>query len=155
MAGTLDIRNFTRRKTPGLPLFTKAAQDVLPGWDISLVFAGERRAQQLNYALRRKEYVPNVLSYEVSEARPKGKSKRNIQRSGEIIICPSVADKQAAEYGLTKRENLLYLFIHGLYHLKGLRHGATMERYERALLARLVSTSSSSSLNGTTHSNRN
>ena len=122
---SVDIRNFTRGSTPRLP-FDRAAGSVLPGWDISLVLAGETRAQQLNVALRGKDYVPNVLSY---EAGPK---------HGEIIICPQVARREASEYGHSEREQVLFLFIHGLLHLKGLRHGATMERRERELTSRLI-----------------
>jgi probable rRNA maturation factor len=142
LSTTLDIRNFTRRApAPGVP-FIDIASAVLPGWEISLVFAGERRAQQLNIALRGKEYVPNVLSFEAG------------RKSGEIIICPAVARRQAPSYGMPYKDFIAYLFIHGLLHLKGHPHGATMERHERTLLARFGFKSSSSNTNGTTHRNR-
>jgi probable rRNA maturation factor len=137
----VDIRNFTRRApAPGVP-FNTIAQAVLPGWEISLVFAGQTRARQINIALRAKEYVPNVLSYETGK------------KSGEIIICPSVAKKQHASYGMPYKDFVAFLFIHGLLHLKGHPHGATMERYERTLLARFNLKLPYSS-NGTTHRNR-
>jgi len=134
---SLDIRNFTRSNTPRLP-FAEAAAYILPGWDISLVFAGETRAQNLNVALRGKDYVPNVLSYEVGK------------KSGEIILCPMVAKRQAASYGMSVKNYQLYLFIHGCFHLAGLPHGPTMEKKERAVLARFVDTPT----NGKAHSNR-
>lgn len=139
---TLDIKNFTR-STPasGVP-FGKIAAAILPGWEISLVFAGERRAQQLNVALRRKDYIPNVLSYESGT------------KSGEIIICPAVAKRQAKNYGMTPKNFIAYLFIHGVLHLKGHPHGTTMERYERTYLARF-GFSSPTSTHATTHRNRN
>ncbi len=125
-------------------------QEVLPGWDISLVFAGEIRAKALNIALRNKDYIPNVLSYETGNPKPaKGQS-----RSGEIIICPSIAEKQAPEHELPYREFLALLFIHGLLHLKGQRHGATMEKHERQLAARFTNNVLSKLPNGTTHRNR-
>lgn len=134
----LEIRNFTRSKPPVFP-FAKALERVLPGWEISLVFAGERRAQTLNMRLRNKEYIPNVLSY-IS-----GK------RSGEIIICPSIAKKQAASYGLSYPAMVGFLFIHGLMHLKGMRHGATMDKRERETLSQFIRLTSP---DGTTHRNR-
>jgi probable rRNA maturation factor len=141
VATTVDIRNFTRRApAPGVP-FLKIAEAVLPGWEISLVFAGPARAQQLNVALRNKDYVPNVLSYETGK------------KSGEIIICPSVAKEQAPDYGMSYKHFMAYLFIHGLLHLKGHPHGATMEGKERTFLARF-GFKSPSSPNGTTHRNR-
>ncbi|HEX8591236.1 MAG TPA: rRNA maturation RNase YbeY [Candidatus Paceibacterota bacterium] len=136
----LDIRNFTRSPLPRLP-FADAVKELLPTWNISLVLAGETRAQSLNVALRGKDYVPNVLSYAVGN------------KSGEVILCPAVSKREAQEFGHTEREHLLYLFIHGLLHLKGLRHGATMEDKERELTARMIKLPSNS--NGTTHSNRN
>lgn len=121
MASTLDIRNFTRSTTPVFP-FTEALEKVLPGWEVSLVFVGETRAKNLNASLRNKDYIPNVLSFEVGK------------KSGEIIICPSVARKQASSYNLTYTHMVGFLFIHGLLHLKGVSHGATMDKKERDLL---------------------
>lgn len=138
MASNLDTRNFTRRTAPVFP-YKKALDLVLPGWDISLVFAGAQRAQSINLRLRDKDYIPNVLSYETGE------------KSGEIIICLEVAKKQAPDYELSYTAFTGYLFIHGLMHLAGKRHGPTMEREERALLARLISIPP---VHGTTHSNR-
>jgi len=125
---------------------------VLPGWEISLVFAGEQRAQKLNQTLRRKDYIPNVLSYETTSS-----GARGAKRSGEIIICPPVAKKQASDYGMSYKQFVAYLFIHGLLHLKGQPHGATMERHERSLMIRFgfsIPSSSTKTLNGTTNRNR-
>ncbi len=122
---SLDIRNFTR-SAPAVFPFQKALDATLPGWDISLVFAGEKRAQALNVQLRAKDYTPNVLSY-VS-----GK------KSGEVIICPSVAKKQAPSYELSYDAMIGFLFIHALLHLKGMAHGATMERREREMLSQFI-----------------
>lgn len=122
MAASLDIRNFTRGPVPRLP-FAKVAAKVLPGWEVSLVIAGEQRALSLNKALRNKDYIPNVLSYVVGK------------KSGEVILCPEVSRKEAVQYGHSEREHLLYLFIHGLLHLKGFKHGAAMDAQERRYMA--------------------
>src|SRR5581483_3378928 len=63
---------------------------------------------------RRKDHVSNVLSFPLSKA------------SGEILICKQAAEPFSVEY----------LFIHGVLHLKGFAHGATMEREERRVLRR-------------------
>ncbi len=129
MLSSLDIRNLTRNPIPAFP-YAKALRAALPGFELSLVFVGEIRAKQMNHALRGKDYVPNVLSYETGT------------RSGEVIICPQVAKKQAASYGMTYAKFLGFLFIHGCLHLKGMPHGATMEHQERLLLKRLLRNSS-------------
>lgn len=125
----LDIRNFTRNTPPRHP-YAKLQEEILPGWDISLVFAGTRRAQALNVMLRQKDYTPNVLSYETSISKK--------ERSGEIIICPEVAKRQCAAYGLSYSAFVALLCIHGMLHLNGSRHGTRMEHYEREYLSRFI-----------------
>ena len=128
----VSITNLTRRTSAPRALFIKVAGELLPGWDISLVFVTPARARTLNKKLRSKEYVPNVLSYVVGK------------KSAEIIICLAEAKAQAPEYGLTVSDFILKLFIHGALHIKGWPHGARMERCEQTLVARY----------GTAHSNR-
>jgi len=122
----VSVRNLTRRSAElwaGLP-FAAVAAEVLPGWELSLAFVGPAKARALNEQLRDKDYIPNVLSYIAGE------------KSGEIIICPSEAIKQAPSYNLPPTSYYLLLFIHGLLHIKGWAHGATMEKCERDLLAK-------------------
>ena len=129
---SLDTRNFTRSPIPRFP-YEEALKATLPDWEMSLAFAGKKRAKAMNMFLRNKDYVPNVLSYEAGE------------KSGEIVICLEVAKKQAPEYDMTYTEFVGFLFIHGCFHLKGEQHGATMERKERLLFKRLTSQSKNSS----------
>jgi rRNA maturation RNase YbeY len=123
----VDTKNLTRRPTPRFA-YTEVADAVLPGWEISLVFVGPKKARALNEQLRAKDYTPNILSYEVGA------------KSGEIIICLAEAEKQAPLHEKSFREFVLYLFIHGLLHLKGLPHGATMERCEQKFVTRFYGT---------------
>ncbi|MFA6414983.1 MAG: rRNA maturation RNase YbeY [Candidatus Paceibacterota bacterium] len=142
---SVDIKNLTRQhlKVGAGVAFSAIASDVLPGWDISLVFVGPTRARDLNKQLRGKEYTPNVLSYALDST------------NGEIIICLAEAQKQAPAYGMNERQFVLYLFIHGVLHLKGWAHGATMEQCERKLVAKFVTRTVRPLPNETTHSHRN
>lgn len=115
----------TRREAPRFA-YTDIAKAVIPGWDVSLVFVGPKQAQELNVRLRGKTYTPNVLSYALGE------------KSGEIFICPHEAAKQAPLHDMNEHEFVLYLFIHGLLHLKGMAHGGTMEACEQKFLARFT-----------------
>lgn len=87
-------------------------------YQVSLSFVGSARARTYNQAHRGKSYVPNVLSFPLDRS------------TGEIIICPEVAKREAPKFGLSVRGYVTYLFIHGLLHLKGYDHGATMEKLE-------------------------
>lgn len=95
---------------------------------ISLVFASRARMRLLNRRYARKSYTPNVLAFRLDEG------------EGEIFICPEVAAREACREGISLARRVAYLFIHGLLHLKGYRHGRTMERQETALLSLLYGT---------------
>ncbi len=128
----VSIQNLTRRNSPMLAgsVFSKIAKELLPDWEISLTFVGPAKARALNKMLRKKEYIPNVLSYVVGE------------KSAEIIICPSEARKQAPDFQLPASSFLLLLFIHGALHIKGWSHGDKMEACERKLLTKYGATDS-------------
>lgn len=99
--------------------YEKIKTDILGrSYTLTLVFVGTTRARAYNQAYRQKSYVPNVLSFPLTKD------------TGEVIICPVVARKEAAAHGLTYQGYITYLFIHGLLHLKGYDHGATMDKHE-------------------------
>jgi ssRNA-specific RNase YbeY (16S rRNA maturation enzyme) len=102
------------KRTP--PVFKKIQAEILgPSYDLSVVFLVERdmrRAMKYRYKKISGKKTSNVLSFPLSKT------------SGEILICPDAA----------KPYSLAYLFIHGCMHLKGARHGATMEREENRIL---------------------
>lgn len=91
-------------------------------YDLSLTFVGPAQAKKLNEQYQKKDYVPNVLSFPLDVSH------------GEIIICPAVAKTQAKDFDLSIDGYIAYLFIHGLVHLKGHDHGATMDRLEQKFL---------------------
>jgi probable rRNA maturation factor len=87
-------------------------------YQVSLTFVGETRARRYNQTYRGKSYVPNVLSFPLET------------KAGEIVICPVAARREAKAHELSFTGYITYLFIHGLLHLKGYDHGATMDRLE-------------------------
>jgi ssRNA-specific RNase YbeY (16S rRNA maturation enzyme) len=94
--------------------YKKIKDDVLgKDYELSLAFispAAMRRAMKYKKQLPKK--TSNVLSFPLSKT------------SGEILICKEAAAPYTPDY----------LFIHGLCHLKGYKHGATMENIERLYL---------------------
>lgn len=137
---TVAVRNLTRRTAPRFP-YQAIATAVLPGWDISLAYLTDAKAQAMNQALRKKSYIPNVLSYESGD------------KSGEIAICLAEAKRQAPSYNMGYDAFVAYLFIHGCLHLKGHPHGPTMDKMERVLMTRFSALSSPTNA-PTTHSHR-
>ncbi len=109
----------TTRTYPKHIPYERMARDILGArYALSLVFVGEARAQALNKQYRHKEYYPNVLSFPLSDT------------EGEIYICPMVARREAKKFDMTVDGFIGYLFIHGLYHLKGHDHSDAMDAHE-------------------------
>lgn len=96
-------------------------------YELSLAFVGDAESRRINIQTRGKDYVPNVLSFELM------KPSKGEQGSGEIFINPKEAARQAPAFGRTPSNMIAFLFIHGLCHLKGLDHGSKMERTEAKL----------------------
>ncbi len=111
------------RVYPRLPY--EAIKDSILGksYSLSLTFIGKDRAYALNKKHRNGDYVPNVLSFPLSKT------------VGEIYITPHVARIECKKFNMTPDGYIGFLFIHGLLHLKGYPHGATMERAEKKYVA--------------------
>ncbi len=111
---TSSVRSYAKHD------YESIAKDILGAkYSLSLVFVGPTKAASLNTHYRGKTYVPNVLSFPLDA------------QTGEIFICPSVANKEASQHNLTPHNYQAYLFIHGCLHLKGYDHGDTMDKLEQ------------------------
>lgn len=91
-------------------------------YDLSLSFVGPTRALTLNQTYRQKDYVPNVLSFPLTED------------TGEIYICPAVAKTESKNFNLSPTGYIAFLFIHGCLHLKGHDHSDAMDKLEKKYL---------------------
>ncbi len=122
MSGGFSLTNKTRGIPARLP-FKKMKEKVLgKEYDLSFVLLTAREATALTKKTKHKDKASNVLAFPLSKT------------SGEIFICPATARIQAPDFGMSTRDFIGYLFIHGLLHIKGHLHGATMESAEQQLL---------------------
>lgn len=87
-------------------------------YTVSLVFVGDARSRTLNRTYRGKNRPANILSFPLAAD------------EGEIFINPRQAARDARNTGISARDYIGILFIHGLFHLKGYLHGSTMEHEE-------------------------
>ena len=121
---TFSLVNKTKGKLPRLP-FARIKDAVLgKDYDLSIAFIGDTESRRINIETRGKDYVPNVLSFELQ------KPAKGVAGFGEIFINPREAARQAPDFNKTTSKMIAYLYIHGLCHLKGLAHGSRMERIE-------------------------
>jgi len=122
MTENFSIKNTTKGRLPSLP-FAKVKEHILGHkYDLGLVFIGETRSRKLNLKYRNKNKPANILSFPLTET------------DGEIFINPNEAKKDATRFKKSYNEFVLYLFIHGCLHLKGLGHGKMMEEEEQKVL---------------------
>ena len=79
----------------------------------------------------------DVMSFPMDELRP---GKEGIEPEegtlGDIVLCPSVATRQAAEAGHAPMEEMLLLTTHGILHLLGYDHAEPDEEREMFELQR-------------------
>lgn len=117
------LKNFSintkeKGKLSGLSFLAMKEKVLGKDYDLSLNFVNEKKIQELNRTYRNINKSTDILSF------PLGKNV------GEIFICKKIAKIKAKEFGRTPENYLLFLFIHGLVHLKGFDHGDKMEKIE-------------------------
>src|SRR3989344_5679819 len=121
-ASSFAIRNTLRGPSPRIP-YEKIARRILGNkYELSLVVCGDDLARRMNKEYRKKNYKPNVLSFPLSKS------------EGEIFLNVRAAAREGQRYKVPLRDRLAFLFVHGCFHLKGLRHGRIMEAQEQRIL---------------------
>lgn len=119
---TTDIKTTIRGTLPRIP-FEALAREVLGAdYQLSLVICGDSLARRINREYRKKTYAPNVLSFPISK------------KEGEIFLNMRKAEREAKVGSITTTKRAALLYVHGLFHLKGLDHGHRMEREEMRVL---------------------
>jgi probable rRNA maturation factor len=94
---------------------------LVKNYELSLVFIGNKKSRVLNKKHRGKDKSASILSFPLSK------------KEGEIFICLDTAKRDARKFEMKKSKFIGFLFIHGLMHLKGFKHGSTMKRAEKKI----------------------
>jgi len=119
----------------GLPLradFVRWARAALVGGgEIAIRLVETDEGQALNKEYRDKDYATNVLSFPY-DTEP--------VVSGDLVICPDVVAREAAEQNKPLAAHYAHLVVHGMLHLQGWDHendddAQAMEEEETEILA--------------------
>lgn len=110
------------KKDPRYPLDLKSirqkAKDILASanvgqeTELSILFVGKRKAQQLNETFRKMKYTPEVLAFPMGEKGPDG-----LLRLGDVVICFPLAREQARKRERMVGEIIAELLEHGINNL--------------------------------------
>ena len=103
---------------------------------LSFVFVSDLKIKALNKKYLQHDFATDVLTF---DWRPKGSGS---SLEGEIIISAQTAKRQAAEYDLSLKDEILLYMVHGVLHLLGFDDHSPakikkMRAQEKKLLAAL------------------
>jgi probable rRNA maturation factor len=123
--------------------------------EVSLLFVDEGAMAHLHEQFLGLSGPTDVLSFPIEdEPGPTGRSPdlggtgpgsaaedTPLMLLGDVVVCPSVAARNAEEHGVTLDDEVALLVVHGLLHLLGMDHeeekeAERMEALEQQLLTR-------------------
>jgi probable rRNA maturation factor len=112
---------------------------VHPGADLCLKLVDEAAMEVLHVQWMDLAGPTDVMSFPMDELRP-GRDGQEPEEGvlGDIVLCPTVAARQAAEAGHATEEELLLLTTHGILHLLGYDHAEPEEEREMFELQRTL-----------------
>ncbi|GAB2989805.1 rRNA maturation RNase YbeY [Nocardioides montaniterrae] len=122
----LDARHFER-----LARFVMDAMRVHPQAELCIKAVDEATIAQLNEQWMEKEGPTDVLAFPMDELRP-GLVNEEPEEGvlGDLILCPTIAERQGAEAGHGTLAELELLTTHGILHLLGYDHAEPEEHKE-------------------------
>ncbi len=95
--------------------------------EVSITFLGIEAMIALNVAHLHQSSATDVIAFNLGSADTP---------LGDVYVCPDVAAESARELGLSLREELLRLVIHGTLHVFGHTHPEGPERTESEMFRR-------------------
>lgn len=109
--------------------------------EVSLTFVEPAEMQSLNSSYRGIDSVTDVLSFPQFESLAEI-PQEGVALLGDVVICLEQALAQAETYGHSPEREILFLFVHSMFHLLGYDHHceeeqSVMRQAEESVLARL------------------
>jgi probable rRNA maturation factor len=120
-----------------LATYVLREMNIADGAELAILFVDEPAMEQLHIQWMDEPGPTDVLSFPMDELRPGTPgSPTPAGLLGDIVVCPSVATRQAAAAGHSAEEEMLLLTTHGILHLLGYDHAEPEEEKEMFALQR-------------------
>lgn len=120
-----------------LAAFVLRELHVADGAELSILFVDEPAMEELHIKWMDEPGPTDVLSFPMDELRPgTSESPTPAGLLGDVVLCPTVAARQASAAGHTPEEEMLLLTTHGILHLLGYDHAEPDEEKEMFALQR-------------------
>ena len=141
---TVDFQKACTEETPSVEEFEKWIRSTASAIkyqkkqaEVNIRAVGEKEMLRLNNTFREKANLTNVLSFPANLP-----DEIELNLLGDIAICASVVQREAAELGKSEKAHWAHLTVHGILHLIGFDHknekeSGKMESLEVSILANL------------------
>ena len=104
------------------------ARRVPDDMELSLLLVDEATIEALNAHHLGRSEPTDVLAFPIDEP---GETPKGVPAVlGDVVLCPSIAEKQARRFGRTPAHELRLLAVHGILHLLGMDHVDAAEERE-------------------------
>lgn len=111
--------------------FAMAELRIHPQAELSVLLVDEETMSAYHEKHMGEPGPTDVLSFPMDELRPpEDDEEPPVGHLGDIVLCPAVTSRQAAEHGRQPDEEAEYLLVHGLLHLLGYDHATPEEKAE-------------------------
>lgn len=138
----IDVLNETEHDVDGTELvacarYAMGRMNVHPQAELCIRLVDEAAMTTLHELWMDLPGPTDVMSFPMDELRPgRGDEVSDPGMLGDVVLCPSVAARQAREAGHSTIDELLLLTTHGILHLLGFDHAEPAEEKEMFELQR-------------------
>ena len=113
--------------------------NIHPDADLAISFTDEATMEKLHIEFMDEPGQTDVLSFPMDELRPgTPEDMTPAGLLGDIVVCPTVAERQAVTAGHETINEILLLTTHGILHLLGFDHAEPDEEKEMFGLQREI-----------------
>jgi probable rRNA maturation factor len=117
----VNVKNYVKQMLQILKVNTKS--------DVSILFVNEDEMTKQHVRWMNEPGPTDVMSFPMDDIVLQDSKLRKKQAIlGDIIICPTVALKDAKEQGINPAYHLVFLITHGVLHLLGQDHQEASQR---------------------------
>ncbi|MFY9305020.1 MAG: rRNA maturation RNase YbeY [Rhodoluna sp.] len=133
---SIEISNETDHRVDELRVLKLAGfaldrMKIHPGAELAIIFVDEPAMEALHIQWMDEPGPTDVLSFPMDELRPGTEHEPTpAGLLGDVVICPSVAERQADTAGHETMNEILLLTAHGILHLLGFDHSEPEEEKE-------------------------
>ena len=96
--------------------------------DLSITFLGPVTMRRLNRQYKGRDEPTDVIAFTLDTP-----DRRTV---GDVYLCAAVAARQARRHGVSRRQELIRLVVHGVLHVLGYDHPESDDRTRSAMWRR-------------------